>query len=199
MEPMGIAQILGVAASVSVLSGWRLYLVALATGLAMRYGVVAVPEHLAALKVLTNTWVLSAAGVAAVVEFFADKVPWLDTAWDAVHTAVRPIGGALLTLAVIDPVDPKFQALAFILGGGATLLSHGGKAGARAVLNASPEPFTNVAASTTEDVVTSGVLYLAYAHQVAAGVVALGLLVLSGLAAWWAQRTVAKFFRRKAV
>ena len=135
---LGIIEILGIAGSVSLLSGWRLYLCVLATGAAMRLGVLPLPEHLAALQILANPWVMGAAGLAAVLEFFADKVMWLDTVWDTIHTLVRPLGGALLALAVVDPSDPATQAIAFILGGGASLLAHGGKAGARAVVNTRP-------------------------------------------------------------
>jgi hypothetical protein len=178
-EQLGIVEILGIAGSVSLLSGWRLYLTVLATGLAMRLNVLPLPEHLAALRILANPWVMGVAGTAAFMEFFADKVLWLDSIWDTVHTVIRPVGGALLALAVIDPSDPTTQAIAFILGGGASLLAHGGKASARAVVNTSPEPFSNVAVSLTEDVATTGLLYLAYSNPVAAGVVALVLLVLT--------------------
>jgi hypothetical protein len=178
-EHLGIMEILGIAGSVSLLSGWRLYLTVLATGLAMRYNVLPLPEHLASLQVLANPWVMGVAGLAAFMEFFADKVVWLDSVWDTVHTFIRPIGGALLALAVIDPADPATQAVAFILGGGASLLAHGGKASARAVVNTSPEPFSNIAVSAVEDVATTGLLYLAYTNPVAAGVVALVLLVLA--------------------
>jgi Domain of unknown function (DUF4126) len=178
-EHLGIMEILGIAGSVSLLSGWRLYLTVLATGLAMRYNVLPLPEHLASLQVLANPWVMGIAGLAAFMEFFADKVVWLDSVWDTVHTFIRPIGGALLALAVIDPADPATQAIAFILGGGASLLAHGGKASARAVVNTSPEPFSNIAVSAVEDVATTGLLYLAYSNPVAAGVVALVLLVLA--------------------
>ena len=178
---IGIMEIIGIAGSVALLSGWRLYLTVLATGLAMRYGAIPLPEHLQSLQVLANPWVMGAAGVAAFCEFFADKIMWLDSIWDAVHSLIRPIGGALLALAVIDPSDPATQVLAFILGGGASLLAHGGKAGARAVINTSPEPVSNVAVSTAEDVVTVGLLYLAYEYPVAAGAIA---LILLGLAVW---------------
>ena len=169
-------EIIGIAGSVSLLSGWRLYLTIFATGLAMRSGVLPLPEHLAALDALANPWVMGVAGVAALAEFFADKVMWLDSIWDTVHTFVRPVGGALLALAVVDPGDPVTQVIAFILGGGGALLAHGGKAGARAVVNTSPEPVSNVAMSTTEDVATVGLLYLVYEYPVAAGVIALALL-----------------------
>ena len=178
-EHLGIVEILGLAASLSLLSGWRIYLCVLATGLAMRFDVLPLPEHLASLQVLADPWVIGAAAFAAVCEFFADKIAWFDTLWDTVHTLIRPLGGALLTLAVLDPADPATQAIAFILGGGASLLAHGGKAGARAVINTSPEPFTNVAASTVEDVATGGLLYLAYSYPLAAVGVAAVLLALA--------------------
>lgn len=193
---MGIAQILGLAASLSLLSGWRLYLCVLATGLAMHLGVLPLPEHLRALGVLANPWVMGAAGTAAFCEFFADKIAWLDSIWDAVHTLVRPLGGALLALAVIDPADPATQAVAFILGGGATLLAHGGKAGARAVVNTSPEPVSNVIVSTGEDVVTGGLLWLAYSYPVAAGLVAVVLLGLAVALLIMARRVIGRMFFR---
>jgi Domain of unknown function (DUF4126) len=178
-EQLGIVEILGIAGSVSLLSGWRLYLTALATGLAMHFNVLPLPEHLKALQILANPWVMGVAGTAAFMEFFADKIAWIDSVWDTVHTFIRPLGGALLTLAVVDPGDPATQAIAFILGGGGSLLAHGGKASARAVVNTSPEPVSNIAVSVVEDVAATGLLYLAYTHPVAAGVVAAVLLVLT--------------------
>ena len=103
---MGIMEIIGIAGSVSLLAGWRLYLSIFATGLAMRLGAIPLPEHLQSLDILANPWIMGIAAVAALAEFFADKVMWLDSAWDAIHTFVRPIGGALLALAIIDPADP---------------------------------------------------------------------------------------------
>ncbi|MEQ1641121.1 MAG: DUF4126 domain-containing protein [Novosphingobium sp.] len=195
-EHLGIMEILGIAGSVSLLSGWRLYLTALATGLAMHFKVLPLPEHLEALQVLANPWVMGVAGLAAFMEFFADKIVWLDSIWDTIHTAIRPIGGALLTLAVVDPSDPATQAIAFLLGGGASLLAHGGKASARAVVNTSPEPFSNIAVSTVEDVATTGLLYLAYSYPVAAGAVALVLLVLTVALMVVAWRVLRKIFLR---
>ncbi len=198
MDNLGIVEILGIAGSVSLLSGWRLYLCVLATGAAMRFGVLPLPEHLASLQILANPWVMGAAGFAAVAEFFADKVAWLDSAWDTVHTLIRPLGGALLALAVVDPGDPATQAIAFILGGGGALLAHGGKAGARAVVNASPEPFSNVVVSSAEDVVTGGLLFLTYKYPVAAGVIA---ALLAGLAIWlllMARRVLKRLFGQPA-
>ncbi|MEL7687112.1 DUF4126 domain-containing protein [Citromicrobium bathyomarinum] len=176
---MGIIELLGLAGSVSLLSGWRLYATILITGLAMRSGWVPLPEQLQMLDVLANPWVLGIAGVGAVMEFFADKVMWLDSIWDAVHSLIRPVGGALLALAIVDPGDPTWQVIAFLLGGGAAFAAHAGKASARAAVNTSPEPVSNVMVSTAEDVATVGLLALAIANPVIAAVIAVGLLVFS--------------------
>lgn len=194
---MGIMEIIGLAGSVSLLAGWRLYLCLFATGLAMRLGALPLPEHLAALDVLANPWVMGVAGVAALVEFFADKVMWLDSAWDAVHTFVRPIGGALLTLAILDPSDPATQVIAFMLGGGASLAAHAGKAGARGVVNASPEPVSNVVVSTAEDVATAGLLWAAYEYPYIAAGIALVLLALTVWLLLTARRVLKRIFGRR--
>lgn len=193
---LGIMEILGLAASVSLLAGWRLYLCVLATGMAMRLGLLPLPEHLETLRVLANPWVMGAAGFAALCEFFADKILWLDSVWDAVHTAIRPLGGALLALAVVDPSDPAMQVIAFILGGSSALIAHGGKAGARALVNTSPEPVSNIAVSSTEDVMTAGLLYLAYQYPVTAGAIALALLAAALAMLLWARHLLRRLFGR---
>ncbi len=176
---MSAVELVALAASISLLAGWRLYLVTFITGLAMKYGWVALPDQLRALDVLANNWIIGIAGVGAVAEFFADKVAWIDSAWDAVHSLVRPIGGAILSLAIVDSADPTWQVGSFLLGGGAAFLAHAGKAGARTIVNASPEPFSNIAVSTAEDVATGGLLALAIANPVAAALIALILVALS--------------------
>ena len=197
-QTFGIIEVLGLAGSMSLLAGWRLYLVVLATGIAMRTGAVPLPEHLAGLQVLANPWIMGVAGIGTLCEFFADQVAWLDSAWDAVHTVVRPLGGALLALAIVDPGDPATQVVAFLLGGGGALLAHGGKAGARAVVNTSPEPFSNVAVSGIEDVATAGLLWLAYEYPyVAVGIAAVLLLLAIGLLLL-ARRIVRRLFRPRA-
>ena len=193
---MTIIEIIGIAGSVSLLSGWRLYLCIFATGLAMRLDALPVPEHLASLGVLENPWVMGIAAIGALAEFFADKVMWLDSAWDTVHTLVRPVGGALLALAIVDPSDPATQMIAFLLGGGASFLAHGGKASARAVVNTSPEPVSNVAVSTAEDVATVGLLWFAYEHPFAAAGIAAVLLALVIALLWMAQRVIKRLFFR---
>jgi hypothetical protein len=139
------------------------------------------PEQLHALDILANNWLIGIAGAGALAEFFADKVPWVDSAWDAIHSVVRPVGGALLSMAIIDGGDPAWQVGSFLLGGGAALFAHAGKAGARALVNASPEPFSNVIVSTGEDVATAGLLGLAIANPVAAAIIA---VLLVGLSLW---------------
>jgi len=193
---MSIMEIIGIAGSVSLLSGWRLYLCVFATGIAMRSNVIPLPEHLESLAVLGNPWVIGIAFVGALAEFFADKIMWLDSAWDTVHTLVRPVGGALLSLAIVDPSDLSMQFIAFLLGGGASFLAHGGKACARAVVNISPEPVSNVAVSSIEDVATVGLLYLAYEYPLAAGGIAAVLLVLVILLLLWARRVIKRLFFR---
>ncbi len=160
---MGIVEILGVAGSLSLLAGWRLYLTILATGIAMRFGWLPLPEHLQALQVLASPWILGVAAIGTLAEFFADKVAWVDSIWDGIHSIVRPLGGALLALALVDSSNPVWQVTAFLLGGGGALLSHGAKATTRAVVNVSPEPYSNAVVSTGEDVATGGLLALAIA------------------------------------
>ena len=176
---MSAVELIALASTVSLLAGWRLYLVTFAVGLAMKLGWVALPEQLHALDVLANNWIIGIAAAGALAEFFADKIAWVDSAWDAVHSVVRPIGGALLSMAIIDGGDPAWQVGSFLLGGGAALLAHAGKAGARAIVNASPEPVSTIAVSTTEDVATAGLLGLAIANPIAAAIIAIILVLLS--------------------
>ena len=191
---MGVIEILGLAGSLSLLSGWRFYLTIFATGLAMHFNIVPVPENLQMLDVLANPWVLGISALGAVAEFFADKVAWLDSIWDGLHTLVRPVGGAMLALAVVDSADPTWQVIAFLLGGGAAFASHATKASARAAVNTSPEPFSNVVVSTVEDVATGGLLVLAFANPVAALVITLILLGLAIWALWAGYRAFRRMF-----
>jgi hypothetical protein len=172
---MGIAELMGTAASISFLAGWRIYLCIFAVGLSMRLGWLDLPGQVSALDVLANSWVLGAAFVGMIAEFAADKIAWFDSFWDAVHTAVRPVGGALLALAIVDPADPKWQAVALLLGGSAALAAHGTKAGTRALVNTSPEPVSNIVVSTGEDVATGGLLAAVIAFPAAAVAIAVAL------------------------
>ena len=191
---MGVIEIFGLAGSLSLLSGWRFYLTIFATGLAMHFNIVPLPENLQMLDVLANPWVLGISALGAVAEFFADKVAWLDSIWDGLHTLVRPVGGAMLALAVVDSADPTWQVIAFLLGGGAAFASHATKASARAAVNTSPEPFSNVVVSTVEDVATGGLLVLAFANPVAALVITLILLGLAIWALWAGYRAFRRMF-----
>ena len=189
MTPLQLASL---AASTSLLAGWRLYLVTLVTGLAMKFGWIALPVQLHQLDILTNNWVLGAAAVGAFAEFFADKIAWVDSAWDAVHSFIRPLGGALLSMAIIDSGNPTWQVVSFLLGGGAAFVAHAGKAGARTLVNASPEPFSNVVVSTGEDVTTAGLLALSIANPIAAALIAACGVVLS----LWLVVTARRAIRR---
>jgi len=198
---MGAIELIGLAASLSLLAGWRLYAVVLATGIAMRFGVIDLPQHLGALGALASWWVIGAAALGFVAEFFVDKLAWIDTIWDGIHTFIRPVGGALIAMAVVDAGDPGWQIAAFLAGGGAALLSHGAKTGARAVVNTSPEPFSNVAVSAAEDVATAGGIWLVLANPVAAVVVAmvtLGVTIALLILSW---RTIKRLsaWRRGAI
>jgi hypothetical protein len=194
-------ELVALAASVSLLSGWRLYLVTFATGIAMKFGWVALPDQLRALDVLANNWLIGIAGAGALAEFFADKIAWVDSAWDAIHSFVRPIGGAMLSLAIIDSADPAWQDASFLRGVGADFDAHAGKPGARNLVNTSPEPVSNVVVSTAEDVATGGLLALAIANPVAAAIIAALLVALSiwlVLAARRALRRLLEPKRRQA-
>ena len=189
-------ELIALAASTSLLAGWRLYLVTLFTGLGMKFGWVALPEQLQALDVLANNWVLGIAAIGTFAEFFADKIAWVDSAWDAVHSFIRPLGGALLSLAIIDSGDTTWQIASFLLGGGAAFVAHAGKAGARTLVNASPEPFSNVIVSTGEDIATGGLLALAIANPIAAALIAAILVILSLWLVYEARRALKGLINR---
>lgn len=194
---MGLIELLGLAGSLSLLSGWRFYLTIFATGLAMHFDIVPLPENLAMLDILANPWILSISAIGMVAEFFADKIAWLDSIWDGLHTLIRPVGGALLALAVVDSADPAWQVIVFLLGGGAALASHATKSTARAAVNTSPEPVSNVIVSTAEDVATGGLLMLAFANPVAALVIALALLTLAIWGLWAGYRAFRRLFPKQ--
>jgi len=189
---MGPTELIALAASTSLLAGWRLYLVTFVTGLAMHFGWVALPANLHQLDILANPWVIGAAGIGTLAEFFADKVQFVDSAWDSVHAFIRPLGGALLALAIVDSNNTAWQVVSFLLGGGAALIAHTGKASARTLVNASPEPYSNIAVSTGEDIVTTGLMALAIANPVLAAMVA-GFIVLG---TGWLVYKARRFMKR---
>jgi hypothetical protein len=161
---MGIVEVLGTAASLSLLAGWRLYATVFTVGMAIKFGFWQLPDQLQHLSVLTHQWVLIVAGIGFVCEFFADKIAWLDSLWDSVHTFIRPVGGALVAASIVSPQDPAMQAVFFLLGGSLAGLSHATKAGTRMVVNQSPEPFSNIAVSIAEEVAVAAGLWATMTH-----------------------------------
>ena len=146
---------------------------------------------------LANNWIIGIAAIGTLAEFFADKIAWVDSAWDAVHSVIRPVGGALLSMAIVDGGDPAWQVGSFLLGGGVAFVAHAGKAGARALVNASPEPFSNVLVSTGEDVATAGLLGLAVANPVAAAIIGVLLVIASLWLVIAARRLLKRFLEPK--
>ena len=166
---------IALAAGIGWASGMRLYAVLFFLGVLHLTGVYPLPASLAP---LAHPAVMTVAGVLFVTEFLADKVPGFDTVWDAVHTFVRIPGGALLAALAVSANDPGFSIAAGLLGGVIAAGSHLTKAGARALINTSPEPFSNWTASAGEDVLSLGVLWLALTHPLVL-LVALLLFILA--------------------
>ena len=170
------------------LAGVRVYLTVFGVGIAGAFGWLDLPP---ALEVATSPWVLGISGVLAVVEFFADKIPGVDSGWDLLHTLARVPAGAFLAAATLSP-DGDLGAGMLVTGAGVALASHVLKSGTRALLNTSPEPVTNVGASVTEDVAVVGALGLAIAYPWVA--LALIVLVSVSIAAlvWWVWRKLSR-------
>lgn len=166
------------AAGLSWTSGFRLYLAVFAAGALGRAGWLHLPPGL---QMLESWWVIGLAGVLAVAEFLADKIPGFDSVWDGVQTFIRIPAGAILAAAAFGQLDPQWMVVAGLLGGTLAGTAHATKAGTRALLNASPEPFSNWAASFSEDVAASGGLLLAFSAPVAFLLV---LALLLAIAAW---------------
>jgi hypothetical protein len=154
---------LAIAAALAWGSGLRAYAVIFALGLAGAAGWLELPEHL---RLLQQPLVLGASGLMTAVEFFADKLPWLDSLWDAVHSFIRIPAGAALAAAVFGGSDAAVTLAAAILGGSLAAGVHFAKAGARAAINTSPEPLSNWTASLAEDAMVPLGLWLAYVHPV---------------------------------
>jgi hypothetical protein len=144
-------------------AGLRLYLVVFVVGMLGKFGYVPLPE---ALKILSNPIVLSAAGFMSFIEFFADKIPWLDSAWDALHTFLRIPAGAALAAGMLGDSGDGVAMAAAIIGGTLTAGTHFGKAGTRAAVNTSPEPFSNIGVSLVEDTAVAGGLALALGNPI---------------------------------
>lgn len=132
-------------------AGWNLYATVLTVGLGIRFGLITLTAEMAGLEVLASPYVLIAAGVLFLVEFFADKIPWVDSIWDAVHTVIRPLGAAVVGATAIGAVNPETAIIAALCAG-VSLSGHSVKAGTRLLANHSPEPFSNIVLSLIEDV-----------------------------------------------
>ena len=191
---MDAAATLGRTLGFSLAAGVNLYATVAILGLAARYGWVALPDQFQAFN---NDFVIGAAIVMYVIEFFADKIPYFDSLWDAIHTAIRPIGGALIAVTTLGDASPATKALVALLGGVVAASSHLTKTSTRAAANASPEPFSNWILSLGEDVFAVGLGYTALTHPVAALVIAVVVLALIAVFAVVIIRTVRRWLRRR--
>jgi hypothetical protein len=186
---MNPVEILSLALGAGFSSGLNLYATVATLGLLQRYGVIHLP---ASLEILAHPWVLGIAAALYLLEFFADKVPYVDTVWDAVHTFIRPPAAALLGYGAAGAAAPEWRWGAALLAGGVALASHGTKASARAAVNSSPEPFSNWVLSFGEDLLAVWLTWMATAHPMATTVIVVALVTLSAFLLFHLFR----FFRR---
>jgi len=163
---MEVLQTLSVALGLAALSGYSLYLTVFATGLSIHLGWVHLAPQFASLSVLGDPIILVVSGILFVLEFFADKIPWVDSVWDAVHTVIRPLGGAFLAVRALGSTNPVFEVVVALLGGAMSFASHSLKASTRLVVNSSPEPFSNIAVSTGENILVLGAVTLLWHYPV---------------------------------
>ena len=174
-------------------SGLNVYATVAVLGLCAHYHLVDLPPQF---RAFDHPVIITAALAMYVVEFVADKIPWFDSVWDAAHTIVRPIGGALIAVNALGSASPLATALAALLGGSIAMTTHVTKAGTRAAANTSPEPFSNWVLSVTEDVVAVGISYAALNHPLAAAAAAIALLALfiatASLIVRWVRRRFAR-------
>jgi len=187
--------ILGRTLGLSFAAGVNLYATVAILGLSARYGWVALPPQF---QIFNNDVVIAAAIVLYLIEFFADKIPYVDTLWDMVHTIIRPIGGALIAVTALGQASPGVEGLVALLGGTVAAGSHLTKTSTRAMANTSPEPFSNWFLSLGEDVFVVGLGLLALKHPVIAFFVAIVLIVLIAIFAVAIVRAVRRWFGRMA-
>jgi len=173
---MNPVETLGLALGAGFSSGLNLYATIATLGLLQRFGVIHLPPSL---NVLSHPWVIGIAAALYVIEFFADKIPYVDTAWDAVHTLIRPPAAAILAYASAGAASPEWRWGAALLAGGAALTSHGTKASARAAANMSPEPFSNWTLSFGEDALAVWLTWMAAVHPAATIVIVTVLIALA--------------------
>ncbi len=194
---MDLLTTLGRTMGFSFAAGLNLYATVAILGLASRFDWVQLPPQF---KVFDNDIVIGAAIVMYLVEFVADKVPWFDSVWDAVHTVIRPVGGALIAVATLGDANPTVQGLVALLGGTLAASTHLTKAGTRAVANASPEPFTNWILSLSEDALVVGLGFLALKYPAAAAfVVIIGVVIIVTFATWIVRALRRRWGRRSSV
>jgi hypothetical protein len=190
---MELLATLGRTMGFSFAAGINLYATVAILGLSARFGWVDLPPQFA---VFDNTYIIGAALVMYVVEFVADKIPWVDSIWDLVHTIIRPLGGALIAVATLGHASPTVAGLVALAGGAVAASSHLTKAGTRAVVNTSPEPFSNWILSLGEDVFVVGLGFVALRYPIVALGVACLLLVAIAFFARVLWRAIRRAFRR---
>ena len=179
--------VLSVALGLAALAGINLYLTVFATGLAIHFHWITLAPRYQSLEVLGNPWIIGISGVLYLLEFFADKIPWVDSIWDGVHTVIRPIGGALLAIQVLGHPSPAFTVIVSLLAGGTSLLTHTAKAATRLATNTSPEPLTNIGLSLGEDAAVLGGLTLVNLSPVVALII---FLIAIGVFYYFARRVL---------
>src|SRR3989441_10374240 len=165
---------LGYTIPLAFASGLNVYATVAVLGLCSHYGLVALPPQF---RAFDNPIVITVALAMYLVEFVADKIPWLDSLWDMVHTVVRPIGGAIIAVTALGDASPTATTLAALLGGSGALTTHLTKAGTRAAANTSPEPFSNWILSFGEDVLAVSISYGALRHPMVTLAVAVAMLL----------------------
>ena len=175
MSPL---QTLGFALGTSFASGLNLYATVAAAGLFQRFGIIQLPDSL---QVLANPFVLGLAIILFVIEFIADKIPYVDSAWDAVHTFIRPPAAALISYSAFGQVPEQYKVGAALLAGSVALTSHGAKATTRAAANASPEPISNWTLSVLEDGIAVFLTWMAATHPILTGFIVVILVILAVL------------------
>ena len=181
---MSEAHLFAIGVLLAWLAGIRVYLTVFGIGLAGYFGWLDLPQ---ALQVTQSPWVIGVSGALALVEFFADKIPGVDSGWDLLHTLLRVPAGAFLAASAMSP-DGHLGAGMLATGAGVALTSHLLKSGSRALLNTSPEPVSNWTASVSEDAAVVGGLALAFAHPWLALVLVVAVSVLLALGVWWLWR-----------
>jgi hypothetical protein len=177
----------------SFAAGLNLYATVAILGLASRYQWVALPEQY---RIFDNNWIIGAAVTLYVVEFVADKIPWVDSVWDAIHTVVRPAGAALIAVASIGHAQPTVEGAAALAGAALASTSHLAKAGTRVAVNTSPEPFSNWILSLSEDGLVVALGLLALKYPLAAAVIVIIGVAFIVASARWLLRIVRRRVRR---